>query len=196
MTRRRNRRSPAHRGHISGEPPANLLSIAEADDIVSGWLRLHGDGLRLHCRQYGLRESDIDDALQEIYIVAVQAVRRNKPIPSPGGWLRAVADTRCYRVWQQRSKDERLFEGRDRIYDPPGRCDDGEDAAIRHEKIADVRKAIASLGHRERAVVVERMWSETWEEAAANLKISVDAARARHNRAKKKLKRLLMAKYG
>jgi len=135
-------------------------------------------------RQLGVAESDLEDEIQEVFIVAHRRLS-GWDEQHPRAWLYAIA-RRCASAYRRRSHrhHERCCES------PPERSDPRDPHA--HLEAERARRALEALDHDKRAVFVLREIEEmSMQEVAQALECSIFTAYSRLYAARRALVRAL-----
>jgi RNA polymerase sigma-70 factor, ECF subfamily len=130
---------------------------------------------------------DAEDAAQETFWRAYQALRRydrTRPFPT---WLLSIAAHYC--IDQQRKRRVPILSV-DLLpeEDAPDPAPNPEKVVGQMEESSQMRKLLSSLGTQDRAAVVMRYWYDfSEEEISRSLNLSVSAVKSRLHRARKEL---------
>lgn len=170
-------------------PAAKRDLAASFDRLV---LEEYGRTARLVARLTGW-SGDQDDLVQEVFVAAWRAWPQFRAESQAETWLTRIAINTCRthrrRKWLRSEVWQRLTE-LVRPWDQSA----PDEALVGDESSAVLRKAIVSLGQRDREVLVLRYLEEQpIEQIAASLGLSRGAVEVRLNRARKRLKALLVA---
>ena len=136
-----------------------------------------------------LRDSaDADDCLQETFLRAFKAYGRARDHANPRAWLYRIA-TNTARTHQRRRARE---AARTTVLEPELAAAPGgspAEQAIQSETLAAVARAVDELPAQQRAALILRKYQElSYEEVAATLQCTEDAARANVYQAVKKVR--------
>jgi len=127
---------------------------------------------------------DVEDVVQDVFLVALESRRKFRADSSLWTWLTAIAVNRCRSRWRRKRLRE-LISGRQAS---PA----ADESAITDETSAQVRRAVAELPGRLREVVVLHYLEEMpVEEIGLALGISRSAIDVRLHRAREKLRQTL-----
>jgi RNA polymerase sigma-70 factor, ECF subfamily len=130
---------------------------------------------------------DAEDAAQETFWRAYQALNRYDPKRSFPTWLLSIAAHYC--IDQQRKRRIPILSV-DLLpeEDAPDNAPSPEKVVSVLEESAQMRKLLSSLGPQDRAAVVLRYWYEfSEEEIAKSLSLTVSAVKSRLHRSRKML---------
>lgn len=137
--------------------------------------RMLGDGI------------DAEDAAQETFWRAYQALNRYDPKRSFPTWLLSIAAHYC--IDQQRKRRIPILSV-DLLpeEDAPDPAPNPEKVVSQLEENAQMRQLLAKLGAQDRAAIILRYWYEfSEEEIARTLSLTVSAVKSRLHRARKEL---------
>jgi RNA polymerase sigma-70 factor (ECF subfamily) len=130
-----------------------------------------------------------EDAAQEAFIRAYQALDRYDPDRSFATWLLSIASN--YSIDQIRKRKVTILSMDSEKYGwmvPPDPGPSPERAALEKEKQALVQSLLAELSETDRAAVILQFWHEySYEEIAETLELSVSAVKSRLFRARRLL---------
>jgi RNA polymerase sigma-70 factor, ECF subfamily len=130
---------------------------------------------------------DAEDAAQETFWRAYQALNRYDPKRSFATWLLSIAAHYC--IDQQRKRRLPILS-MDLLpeEDAPDFAPSPEKVVSALEESAQMRKLLSSLGPQDRAAIVLRYWYEFSEdEIARTLSLTVSAVKSRLHRARKQM---------
>ena len=130
---------------------------------------------------------EAEDAAQESFWKAYQAIHRYDPNRSFATWLLSIAAHYCIDLQRKRKLPSFSMElvPEDSI---PGSAPNPEKVAARTEQEARIQKILEQLKPQDRAAIILRYWHELSDEEIANmLSLSVSAVKSRLFRARKKL---------
>ena len=147
------------------------------------------------CRYMLGNSADAEDAAQEVFLKAYQALPRFQPDAALSTWLYRIAVNTC--IDRKRIPIlESLFgiseEGESLVHDPAS--DDPSPETLYHAKEIDLalQEALRRLSPKLRAVIVLKELEElTYEEIAETLGISMGTVKSRIARARDELKKLM-----
>jgi RNA polymerase sigma-70 factor (ECF subfamily) len=130
-----------------------------------------------------------EDAAQEAFIRAYQALDRYDPERSFATWLLSIASN--YSIDQIRKRKVTILSMDSEKYGwmaPPDPGPSPERAALEKEKQALVQSLLAELSETDRAAVILQFWHEcSYEEIAETLDLSTSAVKSRLFRARRLL---------
>lgn len=130
-----------------------------------------------------------EDAAQEAFIRAFQALDRYDPERSFATWLLSIASN--YSIDQIRKRKVTILSMDNEKYGwmvPPDPGPSPERAALEKEKQALVQSLLAELSEMDRAAVILQFWHDySYEEIAETLELSVSAVKSRLFRARRLL---------
>lgn len=143
------------------------------------------------CRHatYMVRDSDIaEDIVQEALIKAYLHIRRYDPERSFSTWVYKIA-TNCALDHLRKKKDRSLDDLEEVPAEEINTLIEQEDAAVRIEQIATLKKAIAGLPSHYQAVINLYYWEEkSYDEIAAIMQKPLGTIKVWLYRAKRQLK--------
>jgi len=170
-----------------------LAGDAEAfEDLV----RLYYDRIRALVYHHLHREDELDDALQEIFLKAFQALPRFRKKSNFYTWLYRIASNYCIdRLRKRRLELVSLdsSENRDAVEARlPASHDSPEDSFTRTERVGMVRKALAMLDPIfQNIIVLREIEGLSYEEIQESLDIGMGTVKSRLARARAELKKIL-----
>ena len=131
-------------------------------------------------------EQEAEDAAQESFWRAYQAIRRYDPERSFATWLLSIAAHYCIDL--QRKRRLPVMEIEDWMEEIlPDHAPDPEKASGDREDKDRIHKMLAELNPQDRAAIILRYWYEfSEEEISQTLKLSVSAVKSRLHRARLK----------
>src|SRR3954467_4636074 len=132
----------------SAEPQAPVLDLAT---VYEAYFRYVWRCLR----SLGVRDSQLDDALQDVFIVVQRRLPEFDGRAELGTWLYAIA-LRIARKYRDRARREpaSLEAARERDPELPAAADASGDRAQDSERLALARRALASLDDDKREIFV------------------------------------------
>lgn len=183
---------------------ANIVDLTERPDLAQHERALlqrlaHGDHealdeivaihqqriSRLVYRLLGWRH-DADDVVQDVFLAAIKQIGRFRRESSIGTWLAAIAIKKC-RTWRKKRWVRWRWLGRQRLSEPASSAAD--EALVKDELAAEVRRAVQELPPADREVIVlyylEQM---SVKEMAQLLQASPNAIDVRLHRARQRLR--------
>lgn len=195
---------PAARPDARAPAPSAAAAVdyAQADDVVlaracaEGALDAFDVVVERHqrqiyqvCYRYAGNHEDAADLAQEVFLRAYRGIRHFKGESALGTWLYRIALNVC--ASRAASKDPPA-EPLDDLTARASTVDDPVGPVIEAERARRVRRAIARLPRRQRAVLVLRVYQElSHKEIARVLGSSVGAVKANFFHALRNLKKLL-----
>lgn len=206
VTRRFKRFSPtAPSRHSTDYANGGWSAVSEQDSVVISWVQgaLAGDELAfeeiVHAFQnavYNLcyrmlgERTEAEDAAQEAFLRAYTHLRRYDPARPFKTWLLTIASNHCIdRIRKRRMQylsldDEPLAASLALSSDDP----EPEDAALHHERSAEIQQLLDTLNADYRAAVILRYWYDySYQEIAEMLNTTESAVKSRLFRARKAL---------
>ncbi len=135
---------------------------------------------------------DAEDAAQETFIRAYNALRRYDPERKFSTWLLSIASNYC--IDQHRRRKLPTFSV-DELDSPdiPEKSASLEAMLMQDEHQAKVSALLETLKPKDKALIVMRYWHEySYEEMAESLSMSVSAVKSRLHRARKELAEVWM----
>jgi RNA polymerase sigma-70 factor (ECF subfamily) len=171
-------------------------TLAGDDEAFEDLVRTYYDRIRAMVYHHLHREDDLDDALQEIFIKAYQALPRFKKRSNFYTWIYRIASNYCIdRLRKRRPELVSLngSEARDaletRIH---SNIDTPEEKYTRTERVQIVRKAIGMLDPiYQNIIVLREIEGLTYDELVESLEIQMGTVKSRLARARKELKQVL-----
>lgn len=171
-------------------------TLAGDDEAFEDLVRTYYDRIRAMVYHHLHREDDLDDALQEIFIKAYQALPRFKKRSNFYTWIYRIASNYCIdRLRKRRPELVSLngSEARDaletRIH---SNIDTPEEKYTRAERVQIVRKAIGMLDPiYQNIIVLREIEGLTYDELVESLEIQMGTVKSRLARARKELKQVL-----
>lgn len=128
-----------------------------------------------------------EDAAQETFIRAFQALERYDPDRSFATWILSIASN--YSIDQLRKKKVTLLSMDNEKYAwlaPPAKSPNPEQAALAYEKQRQVQLILGELSEIDRAAVTLQYWHDySYEEIAEALSLTISAVKSRLFRARK-----------
>jgi RNA polymerase sigma-70 factor (ECF subfamily) len=135
------------------------------------------------------KADEVDDAVQEVFLAALQNLRRFRGHSRLSTWLTAIALNRCRSRARRRPRWLRLLPWRADAMEMPAGGDRLGEAAEIHDR---VRQAVYRLPAKYREVIVLRYFEDLPScEIAAALGLSSGAVDVRLSRARQRLKEML-----
>ena len=183
---------------------AELAQRAAQGDIKAfeAIMRLHNRALYRTARSITQNDADAEDAVQQAYIRAYEALPGFRADSGLRTWLTRIAINEALERLRKRKRELQTVESenvidleshRDMTYDPPG-SETPEQMAMRHQTRKLLEQKIDELPSAFRSVFVMRALEEmTVEETAACLGIAEVTVRTRFFRARRMLRESLHA---
>ena len=134
-------------------------------------------------------DGSADDIVQEVFLAALQNIATFEARGSMESWLNAITINKCRSYQRKQSWRRRLLQG----FRPPATAPPPPDAsALQAETSEHVRRAVRSLPHRLREVVVLRYLEELdTRQVARTVGITQNTVEVRLHRARQRLNHLL-----
>jgi len=130
-----------------------------------------------------------EDAAQESFIRAFQAMAKYDPKRSFATWLLSITSHYC--IDQIRKRKMQFFSLDDEKYAwlaPPAKGPNPEKCTLQNEKLDQVQKMLAELNEVDRAAVILQYWHDySYQEIAEALGLSLSAVKSRLYRARLEL---------
>jgi len=166
------------------------------DEAFEELVRLYYDRLRAMVFHHLHREDDLDDALQDIFLRAYQALPRFRKRSNFYTWLFRIASNYCVdRLRKRRIETVSLngAEERDAIEARlPQAPESPEEKLTSSERIRLVRQALLRLDPMHQTIIVLReLEGLSYEEIMESLNIGMGTVKSRLARARAELKRIL-----
>lgn len=141
-------------------------------------------------------EVEAEDAAQETFWRAYQALNRYDPNRSFITWLLSIAAHHC--IDQQRKRKVPVIEMDEfEDFDIADRSPQPESILVRSQEEAVIAEGLASLSELDRAAIILRYWQDfSEEEIAATLSLTVSAVKSRLHRARLQLAKVLKDQSG
>jgi RNA polymerase sigma factor (sigma-70 family) len=149
---------------------------------VEELFQAYGDAVRLRCRDILHNESDVEDAVQEVF---AHVARSPVPIDNPLSYLNRVARNVCNDEFRRRDRQRQAFEAAE--LDACSGVDDIVDPVEMVASSMDAPSLLQRLSHMERVVVLMRLNDLTDEQIARRLAVSASTVRNWLFRARKKV---------
>lgn len=171
-------------------------TLAGDDEAFEDLVRIYYDRIRAMVYHHLHREDDLDDALQEIFIKAYQALPRFKKRSNFYTWIYRIASNYCIdRLRKRRPELVSLngSEARDALETQiHSNTDTPEEKYTRTERVLIVRKAIGMLDPiHQNIIVLREIEGLTYDELVESLEIELGTVKSRLARARKELKQVL-----
>lgn len=171
-------------------------TLAGDDEAFEDLVRTYYDRIRAMVYHHLHREDDLDDALQEIFIKAYQALPRFKKRSNFYTWIYRIASNYCIdRLRKRRPELVSLngSEARDALETQiHSNTDTPEEKYTRTERVLIVRKAIGMLDPIfQNIIVLREIEGLTYDELVESLEIEMGTVKSRLARARKELKQVL-----
>ncbi|MBN1230328.1 MAG: sigma-70 family RNA polymerase sigma factor [Anaerolineales bacterium] len=131
---------------------------------------------------------DAEDAAQEVFIRAYNAIKRCDPERKFSTWILTIASNYCIDQYRRKKLPSFSIDGTP-YEDIPDRSEQGMDMKIiMSDENSKVRKMLETIKPKDRAVIVMRYWYDySYEEISDSLNMSVSAVKSRLHRARKDL---------
>lgn len=155
---------------------SSLLSRVRRND-GDAWTRfftLYDPLVNLWCARSGLREPNIDDVKQEVFIAVRKYLvnfRKESPQDSFRAWLRTVTSTKVADFWRRHNADAVPVGGSDALHaiaSVPAPSDDSRDAELAEEKGVLYRRAVDLIKTDFKAKTWMAFWRTTIDGQRAN----------------------------
>lgn len=158
--------------------------------------RLYYDRVRALVHHHLHREDELEDALQEIFIKAYQALPRFRKRSSFYTWLFRIASNYCIDRLRKRRFDQVSLDGiesRDALEARfPESADNPEESFARGERVKLVRTALDKLEPLYHSILVLReIEGLSYEELSDTLGVGMGTVKSRLARARTELKKIL-----
>jgi len=171
-------------------------TLAGDSEAFEDLVRLYYDRIRSLVYHHLHREDELDDALQEIFLKAFQALPRFRKKSNFYTWLYRIASNYCIdRLRKRRLELISLdsSENRDAVEARlPASHDSPEDSYTRVERVGMVRKALSMLDPIfQNIIVLREIEGLSYEEIQESLDIGMGTVKSRLARARAELKKIL-----
>jgi len=171
-------------------------TLAGDSEAFEDLVRLYYDRIRSLVYHHLHREDELDDALQEIFLKAFQALPRFRKKSNFYTWLYRIASNYCIdRLRKRRLELVSLdsSENRDAVEARlPASHDSPEDSYTRVERVGMVRKALTMLDPIfQNIIVLREIEGLSYEEIQESLDIGMGTVKSRLARARAELKKIL-----
>lgn len=174
---------------------AQLITLAQNGDTraFGQLVQRHQDRLYTAVAHFVGCTTEAEDIVQEAFVQAYHKIGSFRQDSAFFTWLYRIAFNRAIsrrrRVKPVSSLDERRQRG---IAEPEDVCETPTEAAIRQERVGQVRAALAKLCDEHRAVLVLReLQGHAYETVAEILGVPVGTVRSRLHRARAEMRRQL-----
>jgi RNA polymerase sigma-70 factor (ECF subfamily) len=140
------------------------------------------------CRRMLGNPSEAEDAAQEAFWRAFQALERYDPQRPFATWLLSIAAHYCIDYLRRQRLVALSLEAMPDYHDVPDPAPSPESSAEAHERERRVAHMLQSLDPLDRAAIVMRYWYDlSYEEMGEALSLSVSAVKSRLHRARRQL---------
>ena len=147
----------------------------------------HEEGLFRYLWQMLKHQQDSEDALQDTFRKAIEALPRYREENHFKSWLFRIAHNTALEVIRRRKKIIELSENSENLLEDPAKSP--RELLARSERTVELREAIASLPEHERSVVLLRLQEElSFKEIAEVIGAPLGTALARMHKAKERLR--------
>jgi RNA polymerase sigma-70 factor (ECF subfamily) len=171
-------------------------TLAGDDEAFEDLVRLYYDRIRALVFHHLHREDDLDDALQEIFLKAYQALHGFQKRSNFYTWLYRIASNYCIDRLRKRRLELVSLDGTEardalesRVH---AKTDTPEEKYTRSERVKIVRKAIGMLDPVfQNILVLREIEGLSYEELAESLDIEMGTVKSRLARARNELKKIL-----
>jgi RNA polymerase sigma-70 factor (ECF subfamily) len=140
------------------------------------------------CRRMLGNPGEAEDAAQETFWRAFQALERYDPQRPFATWLLSIAAHHCIDYLRRRRLVALSLEAMPDYHDTPDSAPGPESSAEAHERERRVAHMLQTLDPLDRAAIVMRYWYDlSYEEMGEALSLSVSAVKSRLHRARRQL---------
>ena len=140
------------------------------------------------CRRMLGNPGEAEDAAQETFWRAFQALERYDPQRPFATWLLSIAAHYCIDYLRRQRLVALSLEAMPDYHDAPDPAPSPESSAEAHERERRVASMLQSLDPLDRAAIVMRYWYDlSYEEMSEALSLSVSAVKSRLHRARRQL---------
>ena len=140
------------------------------------------------CRRMLGNPSEAEDAAQETFWRAFQALERYDPQRPFATWLLSIAAHYCIDYLRRQRLVALSLEAMPDYHDAPDPAPGPESSAEVHERECRVARMLQTLDPLDRAAIVMRYWYDlSYEEMGEALSLSVSAVKSRLHRARRQL---------
>ena len=146
------------------------------------------------CWHYMGNQQDAQDCMQETMLRAWRAIRDFRGDSAVETWLYRIASTTCLDALRRRKtrQAESLEALREGGYEPPDSARGPEEEALRRDRHARLREALASLPEKLRLpLTLYALEDRPYEEIAGLLRVPVGTVKSRIARGREQLKKIL-----
>ena len=170
---------------------ADLVTAAQAgdSDAFEELFRRHHATVRAVCARRLANRSEADEVAQAAFVRAYERIGQCTAERRFGAWVQVIALRLCADAWRARGRTTPMAEPRAAEERAAGTgADSCEDAVLRTERAAEVRRVVDALPRRQREVVVARhLEGRRPPEVAAALALSVGAVDSLLLRARRRM---------
>lgn len=168
-------------------------TLAGDDEAFEDLVRIYYYRIRAMVYHHLHREDDLDDALQEIFIKAYQALPRFKKRSNFYTWIYRIASNYCIDRLRKRRPELVSLKGSEALETQiHSNTDTPEEKYTRTERVLIVRKAIGMLDPiHQNIIVLREIEGLTYDELVESLEIELGTVKSRLARARKELKQVL-----
>lgn len=150
-------------------------------------VRVYQQAMYRYCLRLLGHRQDAEDAVQDIFVKAFEAIPRYRYTTGFSSWLYAIAHRHCLNQLRNRNRQTRLLQ---RLFGSVPSAESPEQAMDSKLFSPPLMSAMAALSPEERSVIILRVFEErTYEELGAILGCKPEAAKKRFNRARMKVQR-------
>jgi RNA polymerase sigma-70 factor (ECF subfamily) len=156
----------------------------------------HQDKIYNLCRYMLGNPQDAEDAAQDVFLKAFQALPRFQPEASLSTWLYRIATNTCIDrkrkpIWESLFGISR--EGEQLVHDPASDAPSPEKLYQSREISKALQKGLETLSPKLRAIIVLKEIEElSYEEIAETLDISIGTVKSRIARAREELQKIMI----
>ena len=155
----------------------------------------YADSIANLCWRYLGSQDEAEDATQDVFLKAYQALGQWEPKAKFKTWLYRIAINHCLNLLKRRQKVafQTLTPGKSEkddsiLSDPPSREEDAETGLIKRQKQNTIRNLIQELPINQRHVIILYYYQNlSYREVAEVLNISINSVESRLYRAKQNL---------
>lgn len=147
------------------------------------------------CWHYTGNRADTEDCAQEAMVRIWRSLKDYKENCSFESWCYRIAANVCTDLFRKRKKDqaESLEPLQEQGFDPPDPGAGPEQTVIRNEAREEIRQAILDLPPEQRdALVLTQLEHKDYAEAARILDVSEGTVKSRVNRARERLRKVIV----
>ncbi len=147
------------------------------------------------CWHYTGQREDASDCGQESMLRIWRSLNSYRGDCAFESWVYRLTANCCLDFLRKRKRDrtESVEPLREQGFDPPDESPGTEEQVLERDRQVRIREAIAELPEDQRdALVLTQLEGKSYEEAAALLKVNVGTLKSRVNRARTRLKEVLL----